>query len=145
MVSPREAFKNTFFSIVFLRSNKTGLCFKQPCIRGRLSVELLTGTRSSYDLKIGSARPSRKMESIFVLSHTHVSTPAQKTRLFKARPGRNKIIQVDCHRPVVIPCAPTPQRIARKQVQRQGVDTFVVTMRFIIELRQPSRGTFEWG
>jgi hypothetical protein len=30
-------------------------------------------------------------------------------------------------------------------VQRQGVGTFVVTMRFMIELRQPSRGTFEWG
>jgi hypothetical protein len=121
---------------------KQVLCFKQLCIRGRLSVELPTGTRSSYDLKIGSARPSRKMESIFALSHTHVSTPAQKKRLFKARPRRNKVVRADGHKPVVVPCEPIPQRTARRQVQRQGVVTFVVTMRFMIELRQSSRGTF---
>jgi len=59
------------------------------------------------------------MKSIFALSHTHVSTSAQKTRFFKAHPGSLKIMKVDGYKPTMIPCAPTPQIISRRGNERR--------------------------
>jgi hypothetical protein len=42
-----------------------------------------------------------------------------------------------------MPCAPKLQRTARRQVQRQVVDIFVVNLRLMIDTRQPSKGTSE--
>jgi len=70
-------------------------------------------------------------------------TSAQKTRLFKARPVSTQTMQVDGHKPIKMPCAPKLQRTARRQEQRQGVDTFVVSLRLMIDSRQPSKGTSE--
>jgi hypothetical protein len=44
-----------------------------------------------------------------------------------------------------MPCAPTLQRTARRQVQQQDTDTFAVTLRLKIESRPPSEVTSERG
>jgi hypothetical protein len=44
-----------------------------------------------------------------------------------------------------MPWAPKLQRTARKQEQRQAVDTFVVSLHLMIDSRQPSKGTSERG